>query len=253
MIDNPTPLTWQDLQNNVNQILLEIGLQSEIGKLVETPRGSVEIDVYAVDVNSVDKIKYIVECKNWANTIPQSVVHSFTTVMHETGGNIGFIISQKGLQSGAKSYTKNTNIIGLTYLDFQKRYFNTWFQNYFCQKLGEFSDDLIQYTEPINSRRSRKLGELASERQQKFSELYEKYLHFGITLCMVGFPKIVKESVDINGTHISIEEFKNSFSKCGPEFMLTAKTFRGFLTELNVIVTSITDEFNNVFGNNIFA
>lgn len=120
MIDNPIPLTWQDLQTNVNQILHEIGLQSEIGKIIETPRGRVEIDVYAIDINSVDKIKYIIECKNWTNAIPQSVVHSFTTVMHETGGNIGFIISQKGLQSGAEGYTKNTNIKGLTYLDFQK-------------------------------------------------------------------------------------------------------------------------------------
>ncbi|MDY6857581.1 MAG: restriction endonuclease [Thermodesulfobacteriota bacterium] len=77
MIDNPTPNTWQDLQINVNQILLEIGLQSEIGKIIETPRGSVEIDVYAIDTNSVDQIKYIIECKNWANAIPQSVVHSF--------------------------------------------------------------------------------------------------------------------------------------------------------------------------------
>ncbi len=233
--------------------MLEIGLQSEIGKIIETPRGSVEIDVYAVDINSVDRIKYIIECKNWTNAIPQSVVHSFTTVMHETGGNIGFIISQKGLQSGAERYTKNTNIKGLTYLDFQKRYFNTWFQNYFCPKLGKFSDDLIQYTEPINTRRSRKLGELTSKGQHEFSRLYEKYLHFGVIMCMVCFPKIVKQAVDINDTPIDLEEFKNTISKCGPEFVLTAKNFRGILAELNDIVLSITDEFNNVFGKNIFA
>jgi len=253
MIDNPIPLTWQDLQTNVNQILHEIGLQSEIGKIIETPRGRVEIDVYAIDINSVDKIKYIIECKNWTNAIPQSVVHSFTTVMHETGGNIGFIISQKGLQSGAEGYTKNTNIKGLTYLDFQKRYFNIWFQSYFCPKLGEFSDELIQYTEPINTRRTRKLGELTSEGQHKFSKLYEKYLHFGVIICMVGFPKIVKQAVDINDTPIGIEEFKNNIGKCGPEFVLKAKDFRGLLAELNDIVSSITDEFNNVFGENIFA
>lgn len=118
MIDKPTPSTWQELQINVNQILLEIGLESEIGKTIETPRGNVEIDVYAIDTKSVDRIKYIIECKNWANAIPQSVVHAFTTIMHESGGNIGYIISQKGLQSGAESYTKNTNIRGLTYLEF---------------------------------------------------------------------------------------------------------------------------------------
>ena len=54
-------------------------------------------------------------------------------------------------------------------------------------------------------------------------------------------------------TPIGIEEFKNNIGKCGPEFVLKAKDFRGLLAELNDIVSSITDEFNNVFGENIFA
>jgi len=253
MIDNPIPSTWQDLQINVNRILNEIGLQSEIGKVVETPRGNVEIDVYAIDTNSVDQIKYIVECKNWKAKIPQSVVHAFTTVMHETGGNIGFIISQTGFQTGAEGYTKNTNIKGLTYLEFQKRYFNIWFQNYFAVKIGEFSDDLIQYTEPINTRRSRKLSELTIERQLKFSKLFEKYYLFGVTMCMVGFPKLVKQAVNIDDTPINISEFKNNIKKCGTEFDLESNDFRGILSELNDIVSNITEEFNDVFGENIFA
>ena len=253
MIDNPNPPTWQDLQINVNRILIEIGLQSEIGKVIETPRGNVEIDVYAIDTNSVDQIKYIIECKNWKTAIPQSIVHAFTTVMHETGGNIGFIISQRGFQSGAEGYTKNTNIKTLTYEDFQKRYFNIWFQNYFAVKIGEFSDALIQYTEPINTRRSRKLSELTSERQLKFSKLFERYFHFGVTLCMIGFPKIVKQAVSIDDTPIDISELKNNIKKCGPEFNLKANDFRGILAELNDIASNITEEFNNIFGENIFA
>lgn len=70
------------------------------------------VDVCAVDRRSLDKIKYIVKCKNWNTTVPQSVFNSFTTVMHETGANIGFIVSKYGLQSGAKQYTRNTNITG---------------------------------------------------------------------------------------------------------------------------------------------
>ncbi len=105
----------------------EIGLNAEVGKVLPTPRGKVEIDVYAVDENSVDKIRYIAECKNWLTAIPQSVVPSFTSVMHEVGGNIGHIISRKGLQAGAIEYTKNTNIVGLTYEGFQRRYFSVWY------------------------------------------------------------------------------------------------------------------------------
>lgn len=116
MIDDPLPTNWKDLQNGVQRIFRNVGLYAEVEANVETPRGSVNVDVLAIDPKSVDKIRYIVECKNWSNSVPQSVVHSFTTVMHETGANIGFIISKHGLQQGAKQYTQNTNITGMTYL-----------------------------------------------------------------------------------------------------------------------------------------
>jgi uncharacterized membrane protein len=153
MIENPLPHNWKELQAGVNQLLNEIGLDAEIEKKIDTPRGSVEIDVYAVDQNSVDKIRYIIECKNWSSSIPQTVVHAFTTLMHETGGNIGYIISKHGLQTGAKEYAKSTNITGITYEEFQRKYFSVWYQKHFVTKIGDTVDALSQYVEPINSRR----------------------------------------------------------------------------------------------------
>lgn len=114
MIENPEPSDWRLLQDGVCRIFNEIGLTAKTEVELTTPRGTVEVDVFAVDEKSVDKIRYIVECKNWGTAIPQTVVHAFTTVMHETGANIGFIVSHHGLQEGAERYTENTNIIGLT-------------------------------------------------------------------------------------------------------------------------------------------
>ncbi len=119
LIENPEPGDWRDLQAGVGRILTELGLVVEVEKVIETPRGRVELDVYAVDEQSVDKIRYVVECKNWGCSIPQQVVHSFTTVMHEVGANIGFIISKHGLQAGAEAYTRNTSIVGITFKQFQ--------------------------------------------------------------------------------------------------------------------------------------
>ena len=119
MIENPNPQNWRDLQTSVCKIFNEIGLTAEERKIISTPRGKVEVDVYAVDLNSVDKIQYLVECKNWKAAIPQTVVHSFNTVVQEIGANIGFIISRKGLQTGAVEFTKNTNITGLTFAELQ--------------------------------------------------------------------------------------------------------------------------------------
>jgi len=81
------------------------------------------VDVVAVDVRSHDKITYNVECKNWNVAIPPVCGAFFYNVMHETGANVGFLVSRYGLQSGAEQCTENTNIIGLTYLELQERYF----------------------------------------------------------------------------------------------------------------------------------
>ena len=251
MIENQYPPTWQDLQEQVNKIFCEIGLKSEVGKIVSTPRGTVEIDVFAIDTKSVDKIKYIVECKNWSSAIPQTVVHSFTTIMHETGGNIGYIISKEGLQSGAIEYTKNTNIQGLTFYEFQQKYFSIWFENYFAPQISARGDALIQYTEPINSRRISFIEELSSGKCQEYHELCDKYCLFGMMMSMVSAPKIFQK--DRKKIPESIEEFKSKISDIDAEFSLNSEYFRDLLNELFSIIDEATEKFNNLFGKNIFA
>lgn len=110
MIDDPFPPDWRALQAGVCRLFNDIGLSAEVEVERPTPRGRVVVDVFATDENSVDNITYIVECKNWNSAIPKTVVHAFTTVMQETGANIGYIVSQHGLQSGAEEYTRHTNI-----------------------------------------------------------------------------------------------------------------------------------------------
>ena len=104
------PVDWRDLQNKVCLLLSQSGFEAEIEKVISTPRGEVEIDVFAVDPRSIDKITYVVECKNWCVPVNQSVIHAFTTVMSEIGSNIGYIVSKAGFQNGAIRYTNHTNI-----------------------------------------------------------------------------------------------------------------------------------------------
>lgn len=73
------------LQAGVARLFNEIGLSARIEEKLKTPRGEVKIDVFAADEASVDKISYLVECKNRNSAIPQAVFHAFTTVMAETG------------------------------------------------------------------------------------------------------------------------------------------------------------------------
>lgn len=259
MIDPAYPSDWRELQAGVCRLFREIGLNSVIEKTLTTPRGVVEVDVYAVDEASVDKIQYIVECKNWHEAIPKTVVHAFTTVMHETGANLGFIVSQKGLQSGAVAYTENTNIIGLTYLELQQRYMPVWWERYFCPHLGDAADVLMDYVEPFNITRSKKLDAMSDEDVDRWRKLVAKYGEFGSTLSFfnMGRYQNLRENPKSMGTLLdvpsSVEEFRSRLLRVicrHHEF--TSETFRELLEELRRVLAAAVQEFLDLFREDIF-
>jgi restriction system protein len=252
IIENPNPTSWQELQSGIARIFNEIGLKAEVEKRLSTPRGIVELDIYAVDEKSVDKIRYAVECKNWNVLVPQSVVHSFTTVMHEIGANIGFIISKKGLQSGAIKYTKNTNILGMTYSEFQERYFQVWYERWFVTKIGNAADSLIRYVEPFNSFRERKIDALSKARQKQFVVLYKKYQILGIFMASFHSPSYSHHFA--MKTPDNFDDIKGSIRNVfGKQFAFRSTYIKDLLCETIEAVNQITDHFNDIFKKNIFS
>ncbi|ACV27757.1 restriction endonuclease [Kangiella koreensis] len=255
MIDDPYPEKWQDLQFGVRRIFRNVGLSADVEVDIVTPRGSVNVDVLAIDWQSVDKIKYIVECKNWGNAIPQSVVHSFTTVMAETGANIGFIISKHGLQSGAKKYTRNTNIVGLTYLEFQQRYFEAWWKRYFCPRIGDAADRVLQYTEEFNSYRDKEYSKLPPDKQKEFDLLRSQYTVHSMMFSMFNFPTVSPMLTTGNLLDVpsDLDGFKkNVLSSIAPETEWHCSTFRGLLEIILQFLQDVEAEFNSLFGGYIF-
>ncbi len=255
MIDDPLPMNWQDLQTGVQRIFRNVGLYAEVEVNVETPRGSVNIDVFATDVRSVDKIRYIVECKNWSSSIPQTVVHSFTTIMHETGANIGFIISKHGLQHGAKQYAKNTNITGMTYLEFQQRYFEAWWKRYFCPLIGDTADKVLLYIEDFNYQRDRAYCNLTPQNKDKFHKLRRQESTSIMILSMFNHMSI---SRGLNtGTLLNVpknlDDFKATvLSQITPHIQWHCDTFRGLLIKILEYLANIKSEFEAIFGDDIF-
>ena len=57
------PTDWRDLQNKVCLLLRQAGFTAKTEKKVATPQGEVELDVFAIDPNSIDKISYVVYTK----------------------------------------------------------------------------------------------------------------------------------------------------------------------------------------------
>jgi len=251
MIEDLPPDTWQDLQSRVARIFNEIGLTADVDKKLTTPRGEVEIDVYAIDHGSVDQIRYIVECKNWKNPVSQNIVHAFTTVMHESGGNIGFIVSARGFQKGATGYTKNTNIICLSYDDFQLRYLDVWLRRYFAPEVGKAFDSFVQYVEPINCRRDRLVAELPQIAKEQFNNLSERYALFGIGIASLIFPCYLLKEESMRTKNLPA--IKDMLSKLlGDEPMFHSLSFRAMQTELIKFAGKATSQFNELFGRDIF-
>jgi len=255
VIDDPLPNSWRDLQTGVQRIFRNVGLIAEVEVDLETPRGEVNVDVHAIDVRSVDKVRYIVECKNWDTNIPQTVVHSFTTVMHETGANIGFIISKHRLQQGAKRYTQNTNIVGMTYLEFQQRYFEAWWKRYFCPRIGDAADEVLLYTEDFNSTRDHAYNKLSSQDKEQFDRLRREDGGSIMLLSMFNYMAISKGLS--TGTMLnvpkSLDEFKTGvLAKITPHIQWHCDTFRGLLDIILEYLADTKAKFEAIFGKSIF-
>jgi hypothetical protein len=214
MIEDPYPRRWKDLQHGIARILNELGLRVEIEKKVVTPRGSVELDVFAVDEASVDNITYVIECKNWSRSVNQSIVHSFKTVMHEVGVRIGFIVSKRGLQSRAREYTRNTNIEGMTYAQFQQRYLRAWLSRYFMPTIGYAGDALSQYIEPINSRRFRMEADLAPDARAHLCALQRHYAALGFIAAMFATSRFMQAlTVEFTDVPADFDTIKNQLNQ----------------------------------------
>jgi len=120
MINASPSKDWQDLQNEVAQIMRESGLVAEVEKKIETVRGPVNIDVYAEDNTQRPPVIYICECKHWRAAIPKTMVHAFRTVAADYGANWGLIISSAGFQAGTHEAARNSNIRLLNWHEFEE-------------------------------------------------------------------------------------------------------------------------------------
>ncbi len=175
--------------------------------------------------------------------------------MHETGANIGFIISKYGLQSGAEQYTQNTNIVGLTYLELQQRYFEAWWRRYFCPRVGDAADRVLQYTEEFNMRRDEAYANLPGEKKKVFDRLRTQYTVHSWTLSMFNLKTV---SPHLNTGRLldvpsDLDGFKTEvLSLISPGVEWHCSNFRGLLDLILQFLHDVEEEFNELFGGYIF-
>jgi hypothetical protein len=120
------PKDWQELELLVEQAFLEMGYEASRGRELNTIRGNVVVDVYAVKTTTPIPAVVVCECKHWAKPVEQSVVYAFRSVCADIGAHFGIVISKAGFQSGAEVTRASTNIHLLSFLEFQETFFDEW-------------------------------------------------------------------------------------------------------------------------------
>lgn len=172
-IYNAQPNDWRELESKVAEVLIGSGYNAWVDKKIQTVRGRVDIDVFAEDDESIPKIVCLVECKYWTNDIPQTIVHSFRTVVNDYGANLGIIIAKEGFQSGSYEAVKNTNIKLLTWFNFLDLFETRWLDKT-LDKLNEIGEPLRDFTDPLDM--IEKYNHLDQQGKENYKELCVRYI-----------------------------------------------------------------------------
>jgi restriction system protein len=246
MITNRVPNTWQDLEEAVAEILNKSGLSAERGRLIDTVRGQVRVDVHATQPVGRRVFTLLCECKHWQAAVPQAVVDGFRTVMADSGADRGYIISSAGYQRGAHEHARLTNIRLVTWEQFQAEFVEDYFENYVRRRLQECVDSLVSFTEPISPATFLASGRLSEDKLPEFLELKTRYADMAL-LCLPFFPGL---SGYLAGTKrlmmpLSSYNVKGLDVKI-PEHLLDIDNYEEFLEVLCVEAESAVESFSTL-------
>ena len=234
MIFNSDPTDWTDLQNKVAQIFDEIGCIVAIEKEITTTRGVVNVDVFVEDATKSPHLIYICECKYWETQIPKSVVHSFRTVVADYGAHVGYLISKRGYQSGAYEAATNSNVMLLSWNEFQEVLLDAWYIG-MLKRVHSASAGLREYIMPPFDGSINKLLDTNKEAQSLYWTMYTKYCAFGEILSM--HSEYLNEKMPLPHTFID--------PRCNSDGKIEVTTYREYFEILLASVGYATESFRH--------
>ena len=141
------PKDWKDLQLLTKQLFEEINCRCEVERNIRTARGETCVDVHVTDFVSSPPLIYLCECKYWTSKVPKSIVHSFRTILHDSGANRGYIISKAGFQRGALEAANHSSVELVTWEELQMLFNSRWLSalRHKIDLTAEQINDLLSY------------------------------------------------------------------------------------------------------------
>jgi restriction system protein len=103
--------TWSDYQEEVAQFFRDLGLEAETNAPLQGVRTSHNIDVLVRSKHAGLDLVWIVECKQWKSRVKKEKVLALRAIVDDTGVDRGFIMAERGYQSGALEAARLANVM----------------------------------------------------------------------------------------------------------------------------------------------
>ena len=101
---------WKQYQRKAADFYSRLGLAAIVEKKIDGARGVHTVDVYVEGNIHGIPFRWIVECKAWKTSVPKEKVLALAAIVQDVGADRGFLLSEKGFQSGAVRCAQRTNI-----------------------------------------------------------------------------------------------------------------------------------------------
>jgi hypothetical protein len=111
---------WYKFQEKICNHFNSIGAISRTNITLQGVRTEHDIDILVKTKFLGQNITWIVEAKKWSKKVNKLHVLALRTIIDDIGADKGFIISEKGFQSGAIEAAKNSNISLTTFEELLK-------------------------------------------------------------------------------------------------------------------------------------
>jgi hypothetical protein len=110
---------WKSYEEEAAAFFRRLGLTATVNARVHGARGSHDVDVLVDGELHGLPFKWIVECKAWKSNVPKEKVMALYAITQDVGADRGYLLSERGFQSGALRVAEGTNISLTSIADLQ--------------------------------------------------------------------------------------------------------------------------------------
>jgi len=107
--------TWYIFQEEIKSIFCDLGCDAQTNVRLQGVRTHHDVDILIRSKYLGQPLQWIIEAKHWSKKVSKLHVIALLKIVEETGTDKGFIISQKGFQSGALEAAEMSNVRLLTF------------------------------------------------------------------------------------------------------------------------------------------